>query len=195
MAVLGTNSPGSLIATNELRDIRPPVAIPTGWEWAWWALGAALVLGAALFLWFYFRNRRSAVPPIPVIPPHVRARERLNEALRLLPRPREFCIEVSDAVRLYLEERFAFHAPERTTEEFLRELQSTDLLTTEQKLSLGDFLERCDLVKFARYEPREIELRDLHTAALRLVDETAPQEPSPATSATPGQPTSTVAQS
>jgi hypothetical protein len=85
---------------------------------------------------------------------------------------------VSDTVRFYLEERFTFHAPERTTEEFLHELQNTNLLLPDQKESLGEFLKRCDLVKFARYEPREVELRDLHDSAVRLIDET---EPAPVT--------------
>jgi len=75
---------------------------------------------------------------------------------------------------LYLEERFEFRAPERTTEEFLYELQATNLLTSDQKRSLGEFLQRCDLVKFAKYEPGEPELQDLHDSALRLVDETEP---------------------
>jgi len=75
-----------------------------------------------------------------------------------------------------LEERFRFHAPERTTEEFLYELRETNLLTPDQKDGLGEFLKRCDLVKFARYEPREPELRDLHESALRLVEETEPVE-------------------
>jgi len=83
---------------------------------------------------------------------------------------------VSDTVRFYLEERFDFRAPERTTEEFLRELSATDLLTVEQKESLGNFLASCDLVKFAKYEPREPELRELHHLAVKLVEETEPGE-------------------
>jgi hypothetical protein len=83
---------------------------------------------------------------------------------------------VSDTIRLYLEERFDFRAPERTTEEFLYELQGTNLLTSDQKDSLGGFLQSCDLVKFARYEPGEAELRNLHDSALRLVEETEPVE-------------------
>jgi hypothetical protein len=54
-------------------------------------------------------------------------------------------------------------------------LKGTDLLLPDQKDSLGEFLKRCDLVKFARYEPREPELRDLHQSALRLIEETEPQ--------------------
>ena len=52
------------------------------------------------------------------------------------------------------------------------ELQSTTLLTPDQKESLGGFLQSCDLVKFARFEPTEAVLRELHDSALRLVDET-----------------------
>jgi hypothetical protein len=59
----------------------------------------------------------------------------------------------------------------------VRELQGTRLLLPEQKDSLGEFLSGCDLVKFAKYEPGEQELRELHASALRLVEETEPQEP------------------
>ncbi|HKX60950.1 MAG TPA: hypothetical protein VJS65_03885, partial [Verrucomicrobiae bacterium] len=83
-----------------------------------------------------------------------------------------FCTAVSNTLRLYLEERFHLHAPERTTEEFLVELQGSAALNPEQKRSLQSFLQSCDLVKFARLEPTESALRDLHDSALRLVDET-----------------------
>jgi hypothetical protein len=106
----------------------------------------------------------------------VRARHKLQEALTLLTQPKPFCILVSDTIRSYLEEQFDFRAPERTTEEFLHELQATDLLSPEQKESLGRFLESCDLVKFARYEPGEPELQELHHSAVRLVEETEPVE-------------------
>jgi hypothetical protein len=98
---------------------------------------------------------------------------------------------VSDTIRWYLEERFDFRAPERTTEEFLYELQATNLLTPDQKTSLGDFLNRCDLVKFAKYEPGEPELRDLHASAVRLVEET---EPLPLSQPTEGAGISTAAE-
>jgi len=95
-----------------------------------------------------------------------------DAALAMIQDPRLFCIEVSNIARIYLEERFNFHAPERTTEEFLAELQSTRLLAPDQKDSLGQFLQSCDLVKFARFEPTEAALHELHDSALRLVDET-----------------------
>ncbi len=160
---------------NDIHDIKPPIVIPNGWEWLWLALIALAVL-AALFFWRLWKKSRSRVFVEPPIPAHIRAKEALQKALELIGQPKSFCILVSDTVRLYLEERFDFRAPERTTEEFLRELSATDLLTIEQKESLGRFLGSCDLVKFAKYEPGENELRELHSSAVRLVEETEPSE-------------------
>jgi hypothetical protein len=159
---------------NDIRDIKPPLPIASGWAWLWWTLGA-LALAVILFiLWRWWRNRKDDVYVAPPIPAHTRAKQKLEEALALIGEPKTFCILVSDTIRSYLEERFTFHAPERTTEEFLRELSDTDLLLPEQKGSLGRFLENCDLVKFAKYEPGETELRELHRAAVTLVEETEP---------------------
>ena len=173
---MATNQPVSSANATDIRDIAPPVEIPSGYEWLWWGLAALAILAVALFLWRRLRNRATQVPIIPPLPAHVRAKQELQEALALIAQPKPFVIAVSDTARWYLEERFNFRAPERTTEEFLYELQRTDRLSRDQKESLGGFLESCDLVKFAKYEPGESELRDLHASAVRLVEETAPME-------------------
>lgn len=161
------------LAMEPLRDIKPPVDIPD-WSWMWWVLGAVLLAVAAGW-WLRRRCRPEAVievAPEELIPPHVRAKARLEAALSLIGEPKPFCTAVSDALRIYLEEQFDLHAPERTTEEFLDEVQVSPRLGESQKTLLGDFLIRCDLVKFARHEPAEPELRELHQAAVRLVIET-----------------------
>jgi len=174
---LATNSVPAVAGsvTNQLRDIKPPVHIPSGWAWLWWVIGTLVCLAIAYAIWDYWKERRLAKPAEPSVAAHILARRRLEEALALISQPKEFCTAVSDTVRWYLEERFDFRAPDRTTEEFLYELQNTNLLGASQKTSLADFLQRCDLVKFARYEPAESELRDLHSSAVRLVDETKPR--------------------
>ena len=131
-----------------------------------------MLIAAAIALWPWLQRKLFTPAPVPIIPPHVRAKNKLREALALISDPRLFCIAVSDALRVYLEERFNFRAPERTTDEFLLDLQQTTLLSPEQKESLTAFLQECDLVKFGRFEPNEDELRGLHDAALRLIDET-----------------------
>ena len=176
--------------TNDIRGIRPPVEIPNEWLWLWVTLAGVFLIAGALTAWLLLRKKQALPPLLPVVPPHVRAKQRLAEALAFLSDPNRFCTTVADTTRLYLEERFNLRAPERTTEEFLIELQTSPHLTLDQKQSLGMFLESCDLVKFARFEPAETTLRQLHDAALRLVDETqfdpintlsTPRLPSPAT--------------
>ena len=162
-------------AVADIRDIKPPVEIPTGLEWLWWTLAALTVIVIALLLWRWLRKRKANVYVPPPVPAHIRAKQKLAEALALISQPKPFVTAVSDTARTYLEERFNFRAPERTTEEFLRELSGTDLLVTAQKDSLGNFLNSCDLVKFAKYEPGEKELHELHGSALRLVEETEPK--------------------
>lgn len=165
---------------NDIRDIKPPVEIPSGWEWLCWTLGVLVVAALLFAAWRWWQKRRLQIPVEPPVPAHIRAKQMLEKALALISQPKPFCTLVSDTIRVYLEERFNFRAPERTTEEFLHELRGTDLLVPDQKESLGRFLESCDLVKFAKYEPVEPELRDLHGSALRLVEETEPQ-PMPVT--------------
>ena len=172
--------------TDSLRDIRPPIEIPTGWEWVWWTLGILAAVVAAYVAWRYWQKRKEQLACVPLVPAHVRARQKLEEALTLIAQPKPFCTMVSDTIRFYLEECFNFRAPERTTEEFLYELQNTDRLLPDQKMSLGEFLQRCDLVKFARYEPGEPELRDLHVSAVRLIEETEPVVPVDDTPGPPG---------
>jgi hypothetical protein len=162
----------SLATTNDIRDIKPLVEIPNAWAWLWWTLGLLVLAALAFWAWRYWRKQQTHPIASPVNPPHVRAKQKLAEALAWIHDPKPFCIAVSDAIRTYLEERFKYRAPERTTEEFLLELTSATALYPDQKQSLGDFLQSCDLVKFARYEPTEAALKELHDSALRLVDET-----------------------
>jgi hypothetical protein len=164
---------------NDIRDIKPPIAISDGSTWLWWALILVALAVAAFLLWRWWKNRKTTVVLPPPIPAHIRAKQKLEQALALITQPKPFVIAVSDTARAYLEERFDFRAPERTTEEFLRELGGTKLLMPEQKESLGEFLASCDLVKFAKYEPGENELRGLHGSALRLIEETTPQPVNP----------------
>lgn len=177
--------PSTVAMTNDIRPIKPPVPVPNPWVWVFWGTGILLfaaVVAVALILWRRARARAAITPPVP---PHVRARQRIDAALLLIGDPRAFCIAVSDAVRVYLEERFNLRAPERTTEEFLRDLGKTTVLTAEQKASLAAFLEQCDLVKFARFEPPETLLRELHESALRLVHETQYEREQQVVMATP----------
>ena len=184
--LLSSNSPAA--SAMDIRGIKAPVPIPNLWLWV--GFGLALLFVAALAWWLWRRRQRQPQPTVPevIIPPHERAMARLQEALSLIDQPRPFCILVSDTVRIYLEESFRLRAPERTTEEFLEELQSSPNLTYDQKQTLGEFLMGCDLVKFARYEPERTEVQGIYDAAVRLIEETQPPPPLPASEAPTASP-------
>jgi hypothetical protein len=172
---MATNQTTSIANATDIRDIAPPVEIPSGFEWLWWVLGALAVVVLALAGWRYWRRQKTRTALVVEIPAHERARRKLEAALDLFDQPKPFCIVVSDAVRLYLEERFGLRAPERTTDEFLTDLSQSAALTGAQKESLEQFLSACDLVKFAKYEPQRPELEALYQSALRLIEETEPR--------------------
>jgi len=59
-----------------------------------------------------------------------------------------------------------------TTEEFLGEIAHTQVLQDAHGELVRRFLQHCDLVKFAKYNPQPFEIQDAYLSARRLVDET-----------------------
>lgn len=170
---------------SDIHDIRTLVEVPSSWDWLWGLLIGIVVAGLLYWAFLYWKKRRdrqAEEPSKPSEPAHERARQQLEAALEFLHDPDRFCVLVSSAIRSYLEERFDLRAPERTTEEFLDELQGSHHLNEEQKQSLAKFLTECDMVKFAKSEPEAFELKRLYESALQLVRETEPnllEQPSP----------------
>lgn len=171
-AVPATNAP--------IRDIHDVVEIPNPWRHAGVFAATGLVLAAAAaggWLWWRARNRPPA-PPVPENPADV-ARRRLDAARSLARDPRAFGIEVSSAVREYLERRYGLRAPDQTTEEFLADLRSRPLLEARHQAVLASFLEQCDLLKFAGARPAPGAADLLVESGRRVVDETDPGAPVP----------------
>jgi hypothetical protein len=142
-------APAAASADQDIRDIRPPYHIPAGWLWIAWTAGglASALLGYGAWRW---RHRLG----IRVKLPYELALEQLEEARRLMQpeQARAFSIAVSEIVRDYIEKCFPVRAAHRTTEEFLRDLATrpnSPLIA--HQLVLADFLNHCDLAKFARW--------------------------------------------
>src|SRR5436305_15257419 len=89
-------------ATNDIHAARPPVPVPNDWAWAWWLGGALLTIAAITAALVWWRKNRLTPKPVVVIPPHVRAKQKLAAALQLIADPKAFCTAVSDTLRIYL---------------------------------------------------------------------------------------------
>jgi hypothetical protein len=162
----------------KFRDIKGPVPLPAAqtWVWLWWAGGGLLVVAAVVgVVWLVKRRRRPG--RVPAIPPHEWAFDQLRALIdaQLVEQGQvqEFYYRLSEIVRVYIELRFGLMAPERTTEEFLVEAHASRALSAEHKRRLADFLQACDLVKFARYAPATEEVEQAFGAARDFIDQTA----------------------
>ncbi len=152
----------------DIHEIRGPKFVAPSWSLPALLAGvAALALcGYAVWRWRH-RARRS-----PVLSPHEAALARLEE-ITLLMQPstaREFGIAVADVVRRYIEQRFDLTATQRTTPEFLSALaaSSNPTLALHRNL-LEEFLEHCDVVKFANLAATHESMERLRQSARQFV--------------------------
>jgi hypothetical protein len=152
----------------ELHDIAPPVEyslLPT-----WVIFAGAFVTLAILGLigWLISRWLRR---PKPVQTPRDRALELLQSARGEIENlsPYQFSIRVSDILRRYVTEQFQLPVTRQTSVEFLEALSRTSSFSEEDRALLGDFLSRCDLIKFARYEATTADSELLLEEATRFV--------------------------
>ncbi len=175
--IFGLLIPG-IAQADDIRDVKPPVALP-GSQGIWIAVLILLFLGALAWALRTMSRRRSAPPPAaPPPPPWEVALQRL-QALKDAGFPggedvKTFYTELSDILRRYMEGRFQIKAPEMTTEEFLARLKNTPALDNHHKLSLQDFLNCCDRVKFARFSSSVSEMEHGLNLVWWLVSETQP---------------------
>jgi len=162
----------------DIKEIVPPVALP---RLAPWIYGAVLVALVAAGFWFWRWRRKQHEKPAAPAPPHERAlrelRKLMEEDLISKGEAKLFYLRVSAILRHYIEERFGLRAPERTTEEFLRDLRGDRALNPRQKELLKQFLEHCDQVKFANYQPRREEVNNTVNTCAQFIAETRATEP------------------
>jgi hypothetical protein len=104
------------------------------------------------------------------------ALQRLDEARRLMDpdQAREYCFAVSQIIRSYLEDQWHLHAPRLTTEEFLRDLvEGSDTIAAPHRVLLSDFLQHCDLAKFAGWRYSLPALAEMHESAVDFVTQSS----------------------
>jgi hypothetical protein len=161
------------LTIEDIEDVIEMPAPPSYW-WAWTAAITA-VIGASAAL-FYLRHKRIAELVRVFKPAHEIAYDRLRALVKddLIKQGKikEFYERTSDILRHYIEHRFDLRAPERTTEEFLIELQWTDALAESDKKDLGEFLSHCDLVKFARHSPTAEQIQQTFDLVKAFIEKT-----------------------
>ena len=165
----------------DIKDILPPVDVPTSLKrlivWISIGMGLLLLSGVICGLVYKFK-KRSKIQEQTFIKrtPHEIAYELLErlskEDLIAKGLVKEYYYRITNILRHYIEDRFGLLAPERTTEEFFTEMAHANQLDDTHKILIREFLERCDMVKYAKYGPSKSEIKETYDAAKRFIDET-----------------------
>ena len=167
--------------SKDIRDLKPPMAIPVSLAEILMYGGGAVLLAALLYLaWRYWKKlkaRRAGEPEY--VPPPRPAHEIAFEQLALLKEKKlwqqghvkPYYSEATEIFRRYLENRYMMKAMEETTDEILaglRKLRFPDpMIATAEKI-----LRRADLVKFAKFEPGVADHEEIFAVIHDFVDRT-----------------------
>jgi hypothetical protein len=150
------------------------------YKWIWIILG---ILGGVIVLVLLYRLRKNkgklfqkpAPPPRPAEDVALEAIELLEkEGLIAEKQFKEFYFRLSVICRNYLEARYGVAAIERTTSELLVEFRRLNLALDVANL-LRDLFENADLVKFAKFSPKDDDVKIDLSRARRFVDLTTPK--------------------
>lgn len=162
-------------AIEDIVDIEPDkenLASGNNTPWIWIAAG---VVVAALLIWLLLRRKKTNEEETPAKidtrTPEQRALQRLEE-LRMSQlwksgKIKEYYTELTDILRVFIEESTGIHATEMTSEECILALTQSHNITL-----LKDIFTTADLVKFAKSEPLPHEHQRIYNNAVEFVKET-----------------------
>jgi hypothetical protein len=177
----------SLLSDSTATEVQPLKAlVPAAKLWhriaLWTAAILLLVVLPLIYAWRRYLARRAAklleaaMPLTPGRPAHLVAFDELDriKSLGLIEKGRIklFHELVSASIRTFIAARFRVDSLEMTTWEVMIALENK--LTGESLLyeRFRDFLEACDLVKFAKYKPPLVEINSVFNLAYDLVEST-----------------------
>ncbi|MFC1662203.1 BatD family protein [Gemmatimonadota bacterium] len=189
--ILNTNPFGVRVSSvgldegGDIRDLKGPLRIPRGLAQILVTV-LAVLLGAGLGWAIYRRTRRrdegspEPIPAHPPRPPHEVALEALArlEGSPLLERGevKEYHIQASEILRVYVEGRFQVPALEMTTVDITAGLRRASVEPSVLE-GFGRFLHQSDMVKFAKHRPSTDGSRAILELGKWLVEETIPAAP------------------
>ena len=154
----------------EIRDIAPPVDI---FPYPTWMVAIAAIIALAMvagIVALIVKKMRDKPKPLPPTPSEIALRE--LETLRPQVErqtPYDFSIAVSDVLRSYIGAQYRLHAREQTSPEFLSAISRSVKFSENEKSLLSGFLERCDLIKFARIDATSVDSGELLGSAVDFV--------------------------
>jgi len=164
----------------DINDLKPQIQFPNLLP-IWIILAVFAASGLGYLGWrLYRRYRRIRLYGAPLPDPWDEALAALNrvpaEDWLESGRFKHYYYTVSEILKRYLTRRFNFPAIDQTTTEILRAMKAAKL---PERGGFGDFFQRADMVKYAKFVPPAAEAATVITTARELVQTTTPK-PEPA---------------
>jgi hypothetical protein len=156
------------LAAEEFHDIAPPVDYSLIPPWLVFVIAFVVLSLLGLVVWWFVKRPKPELPP--KVPREIALGE-LEQIRRDIERmsPYQFSICVSDILRRYVAQQYGLPATRQTSIEFLTAAAKAPSFSVDEKSLLEDFLNRCDLIKFARYEATTSDSELLLEEAIRFV--------------------------
>ncbi len=154
--------------------------LPDAIYYWWWAyLLAVLIVIAGIYLYKRYKKEGTILPRRPQISPYDRAMNALRalKARKLWQsgREKEYYTDLTDILRVYLDQRFGIKAMEMTSSDIMSHLADLgDSSVPRDKIR--DILDMADFVKFAMVRPLPDDNEALYRNALDFVESTKPAE-------------------
>lgn len=158
----------SVFLAEVYHEIAPPVDYSLTPRWVIFAISFAILSAIALLAWWIIKRPRPQAPPKLPRQRALEALDRIADELDSI-NPYEFSIRVSDILRGFVTEQYGLPFTRQTSVEFLERLARESQFSGGDKALLEDFLNRCDLIKFARYDATPADSRLLLDEAVRFV--------------------------
>ena len=163
----------------QVRDIKAQMRYPlTFREVLPYILGgllAAGLLALGIYLIIIYRRRKAGILA-PKDPPHIVALRELDryrsDKYWAPEKQKAFYSGVTDALKAYIDARFAVDAPEMTTAELFAALADIQDIEPGLKADLQEMFERADFVKFAKYIAPDSDNAKVLPLAVRFVTDT-----------------------
>jgi hypothetical protein len=154
----------------DLRDVKPPVDYPV--DYVVFGVIDVFLIVALIGLIYVMRRFLQGMRKPLVLPAWSQAFRQLSELQQQQKPDKEYYFQVTAILRHYIEVRFAVKAPEMTTQEFLQSLKKGCPIPSRQEAILEDFLQQCDLIKFANVPVTRLDRQKAMAMVRQFIDET-----------------------
>jgi uncharacterized protein DUF4381 len=161
-------TPALFVLAEEFHDIAPPVDYSLIPPWLVFVIAFVVLSLLGLVVWWLAQRRKSELPPKAPREMTLEELEQIRGEIEIMT-PYQFSIRVSDILRRYVTQQYGVPATRQTSIEFLTATAKAPSFSADDKSLLEDFLNRCDLIKFAKYEATTSDSELLLEEAIRFV--------------------------